>query len=138
MRLSGRLRATRAGNLSRAGCSTQARGFLCDAARLCGVVGLDKRCDDLIAALAAAAGVHVPAPPGSPAEQKQVAALAALVALARGPSAALIGSGWVTILRTLSALEALQVSRCTTALQLLQMQSVNGDGDGNESVAFIL
>lgn len=78
--------------------------------RLCGVVGLDRLCEDLIAALAAAVGAHMPATPGSPGEQKQVAALAALVSLAAGPSAALIGSGWVTILRTLSAIDALQVS----------------------------
>jgi hypothetical protein len=78
--------------------------------RLCGVVGLDRLCEDLIAALAAAAGAHTPAPPGSPAEPKQVAALAALVSLGVGPSAALIGSGWVIILRTLSAVDALQVT----------------------------
>ncbi|BDA49435.1 probable Brefeldin A-inhibited guanine nucleotide-exchange protein [Coccomyxa sp. Obi] len=80
------------------------------AIRLCGVVGLDRLCEDLIAALAAAVGAHTPASPGSPAEQKQVAALAALVSLAAGPSAALIGSGWVTILRTLSAIDALQAN----------------------------
>lgn len=78
--------------------------------RLCGVVGLDRLCEDLIAALAAAAGAHTPAPSGSPAESKQVAALAALVSLGVGPSAALIGSGWVIILRTLSAVDALQVT----------------------------
>ncbi len=40
--------------------------------RLCGVVGLDRMCEDLIAALAAAAGAHTPAPSGSAAEGKQV------------------------------------------------------------------
>ncbi|KAK9904753.1 hypothetical protein WJX75_001787 [Coccomyxa subellipsoidea] len=84
-------------------------GFI-TAIRLCGVVGLDRLCEDLIAALAAAAGAHTPAPPGSPAEPKQVAALAALVSLGVGPSAALIGSGWVIILRTLSAVDALQAN----------------------------
>ena len=42
--------------------------------RLCGVVGLDRLCEDLIAALAAAVGAHMPAPPGSAGEQKQVPA----------------------------------------------------------------
>lgn len=81
--------------------------------RLAGIVGLENLCENLIAALATATGVHTPAPPGSPAESKQVAALAALVALAAGPEAALLGSGWVIILRTLSAVEALQVLSCT-------------------------
>lgn len=42
--------------------------------RLCGVVGLDRLCEDLIAALAAAVSAHTPASPGSPGEQKQVCA----------------------------------------------------------------
>lgn len=36
------------------------------------MVGLDKLGDDLVAALATAAGVHAPAPPGTLAEEKQV------------------------------------------------------------------
>ena len=63
----------------------------------------------LIGALAEAAGVSQPAPPGTPAEAKQVAALEGLLQLAMGPRAGLLGSGWVLVLRTLSALEALQV-----------------------------
>lgn len=39
----------------------------------------------------------------------QVAALETLVRVASGPEAGLLGSGWVTILRCLSLLEALQV-----------------------------
>ena len=41
----------------------------------------------------------------------QVAALETLVRVASGPEAGLLGSGWVTILRCLSLLEALQVRR---------------------------
>lgn len=41
----------------------------------------------------------------------QVAALKTLVRVASGPEAGLLGSGWVTILRCLSLLEALQVRR---------------------------
>lgn len=51
-----------------------------------------------------------PAPPGSPAEAVQVAALSTLVGIAAGPEAGLLGSGWPAVLRTLSALHALQVS----------------------------
>ena len=36
------------------------------------MVGLDKLGDDLVAALATAAGVHAPAPPSTLAEEKQV------------------------------------------------------------------
>lgn len=35
-------------------------------------MGLDRLGDDLVAALATAAGVHAPAPPGTGAEEKQV------------------------------------------------------------------
>ena len=78
-------------------------------ARLAGALGLDRLCEDLVSALAAAAGVPSPAPPGSAAEGKQVAALAALASLGTCPEAGLLGGGWVIILRVLSALEALQV-----------------------------
>ena len=83
--------------------------FLVRARRLAGVMGLDRLCEDLVSALAAAASVQAPAPPGSAAEGKQVAALAALVGLGTCPEAGLLGGGWVVILRCLSALEALQV-----------------------------
>ena len=66
--------------------------------------------ESLVDALALAAGVSKPAQPGTPAEAKQVAALEALLQLAMGPRAGLLGSGWVLVLRTLSALQALQVS----------------------------
>ena len=66
--------------------------------------------ESLVDALAQAAGVSKPAQPGTPAEAKQVAALEALLQLAMGPRAGLLGSGWVLVLRTLSALQALQVS----------------------------
>lgn len=49
--------------------------------------------------------------PGTAAnDAKRVAALERLIALANGPSASFLGSGWVRILRTLSALDALVVS----------------------------
>lgn len=51
-----------------------------------------------------------PAVPGSAAEGVQVAALGALVSLAAGPEAGLLGSGWPAVLRTLSNLHALQAS----------------------------
>ena len=76
---------------------------------LAGALGLEKLTETLVGALAEAAGVSQPAPPGTPAEAKQVAALEALLQLAMGPRAGLLGSGWVLVLRTLSALEALQV-----------------------------
>ena len=44
-------------------------------------------------------------------DAKRVAALERLVALANGPAASFLGSGWVRILRTLSALDALMVRR---------------------------
>jgi len=72
------------------------------------MLGLDALCADLAAALAGAAGAAAPAPPGSPAEAKQVAALGALVGLAAGPAGGLLGGGWAVVLRTLSAVEALQ------------------------------
>lgn len=76
---------------------------------LAGALGLEKLTEALIGALAEAAGVSQPAAPGTPAEAKQVAALEGLLQLAMGPRAGLLGSGWVLVLRTLSALEALQV-----------------------------
>ena len=52
--------------------------------RLCGVVGLDRLCEDLIAALAAAAGAHTPAAPGSAAEGKQVHPLPQVTCMSSG------------------------------------------------------
>ncbi len=63
----------------------------------------------LCAALAEATGVLEPAPVGSSAEAIQVAALAALVGLAAGPEAGLLGSGTPAVLRVLSNLHSLQV-----------------------------
>ena len=39
------------------------------------MMGLDRLGDDLVAALATAAGVHAPAPPGTAAEEKQVCSM---------------------------------------------------------------
>lgn len=47
--------------------------------------------------------------PKSPAEAVQLAALEALIAIASGPDAATLGSGWPSVLRTLSNLHTLQV-----------------------------
>ena len=77
---------------------------------LAGALGLERLTESLVDALAQAAGVSKAAQPGTPAEAKQVAALEALLQLAMGPRAGLLGSGWVLVLRTLSALQALQVS----------------------------
>ncbi|DBA73285.1 hypothetical protein WJX77_003623 [Trebouxia sp. C0004] len=80
------------------------------ATSLAGALGLERLTESLVDALAQAAGVSKPAQPGTPAEAKQVAALEALLQLAMGPRAGLLGSGWVLVLRTLSALQALQAS----------------------------
>ncbi len=53
----------------------------------------------------------------------QVAALGVLVDLAGGPVGGLIGSGWVVVLRTLSALEALQVCHTPHASQVCIQKS---------------
>lgn len=45
------------------------------AAKLAGVARLDALCHGFVAALAAAVGLGAPAPPGTPAEDKQLAAL---------------------------------------------------------------
>ncbi|KAL3134912.1 hypothetical protein ABBQ32_007876 [Trebouxia sp. C0010 RCD-2024] len=86
---------------------------------LAGALGLEKLTEALVGALAEAAGVSQPAPPGTPAEAKQVAALEALLQLAMGPRGGLLGSGWVLVLRTLSALEALQASFAASSSQTL-------------------
>ncbi|KAL0043362.1 hypothetical protein WJX79_002614 [Trebouxia sp. C0005] len=80
------------------------------ATSLAGALGLERLTESLVDALALAAGVSKPAQPGTPAEAKQVAALEALLQLAMGPRAGLLGSGWVLVLRTLSALQALQAN----------------------------
>ena len=43
------------------------------------MMGLDRLGDDLVAALATAAGVHAPAPPGTAAEKKQVRSMCLIV-----------------------------------------------------------
>ncbi len=60
-----------------------------------------------------------PAPPGSPAEGVQVAALAALASLGAGPEAGLLGCGWPALLRTLSDLHARQVGQVSSELPAL-------------------
>ena len=93
--------------------------FFSLACSLAGALGLERLTEALIGALAEAAGVSQPAQPGTPAEAKQVAALEGLLQLATGPRAGLLGSGWVLVLRTLSALEALQVSQAGPICSLL-------------------
>lgn len=82
-------------------------GFLL-AIRLAGMLGLDQLTDALVDSLAAASGVDKPSPEGSAAEAKDLAALSALVNLASSPEAGFLGSGWVTVLRTLSSLDLLK------------------------------
>lgn len=77
-------------------------------ARLSGLLGLDRQCEACVGALAARCGVFDPAPMGSPAEGKQLAALQALLGLTSGPDAGFLGSSWVIILRCVSALDALR------------------------------
>jgi len=77
--------------------------------RLAGMLGLDALTDSLVASLAAATGVQNPSPEGSAWEAKELAALSTLVGLASGEEAGFLGSGWVTVLRTLSALDLLKV-----------------------------
>jgi len=73
------------------------------------MLGLDTLTDSLVASLAAATGVQNPSPEGSSGEAKELAALSTLVGLASGEEAGFLGSGWVTVLRTLSALDLLKV-----------------------------
>ena len=77
--------------------------------RLAGVLGLDQLSEALVASLAAASGVDSPSPEGSAAEAKELAALSALISLASSREAGFLGSGWVTIMRTLSSLDLLKV-----------------------------
>ncbi|KAK9804748.1 hypothetical protein WJX72_003264 [[Myrmecia] bisecta] len=90
------------------------------AIRLAGVLGLDALCEAFVATLAELAAVTAPAIAPGNEEAKQVAALKALVDLAVGPEASLLGSGWVVVMRTLSNLEALQVQLMQRASEKLQ------------------
>lgn len=73
------------------------------------MLGLDKLSEALVDSLAAASGVESPSPEGSAAEAKELAALASLISLASSREAGFLGSGWVTVLRTLSSLDLLKV-----------------------------
>ena len=73
------------------------------------MLGLDQLSEALVVSLAAASGVDSPSPEGSAAEAKELAALSALISLASSREAGFLGSGWVTILRTLSSLDLLKV-----------------------------
>lgn len=77
------------------------------------------------AALAAAAGVTAAAAPKSPAEAVQVAALEALIAIASGSDGATLGSGWPSVLRTLSNLHTLQVQMYCHDVQSLKATLVS-------------
>lgn len=83
---------------------------ICHCHRLAAVLGLDQLTDSLVASLAAGSGVQRPSPAGSAAEAKEVAALSALVTLAASKEAGFLGTAWVTIMRTLSALDLLKVA----------------------------
>ena len=60
--------------------------------------------------MAIASGVDNPAMEGSVAEAKQLAGLQTLVLVASRKDAGFLGTGWMTILRTLSKLDLLRVS----------------------------
>ncbi|GFH27912.1 SEC7 domain-containing protein [Haematococcus lacustris] len=74
--------------------------------QLAGALRLEEVGDKAVGVLAAAAGVAQPAAYASPQEQKQLAALKALLALGVS-EAGHLGSGWTLVLRTLSALDIL-------------------------------
>ncbi|KAG2495708.1 hypothetical protein HYH03_006308 [Edaphochlamys debaryana] len=76
-------------------------------ALLAGLTGCEELCESSVGAAAAAAGVAAPAPFGTAAAAKQLAALRAVMGAARSPDAGNLGSAWATVLRTASALEAL-------------------------------
>lgn len=73
------------------------------------MLDLDQLTDGLLNSLTAAAAILEPAPLGSAAEAKQLAALSALVSIASGQEAGFLGGGWVTLLRALSNLDLLKV-----------------------------
>lgn len=80
------------------------------------MLGLDSVGEAMVSSLADAAALSGEAEQSSPAagnavlDGKRLAALQKLVELANGPAASFLGSGWVRILRTLSALDSLVVS----------------------------
>lgn len=74
------------------------------------MLDLDQVTEGLLTSLAEGASVLKPAPPGSAAEAKQLAALATLFSVASGAEASFLGGGWVVVLRTLSELDLLRVS----------------------------
>ncbi|GFR41200.1 hypothetical protein Agub_g1870, partial [Astrephomene gubernaculifera] len=76
-------------------------------AQLAGLAGLEELCEAAVAALAAAGSVAAPAPFGTSAAGKQLAALRALLGAVGSPEAGQLGSAWAIILRTASELEAL-------------------------------
>ncbi|KXZ56613.1 hypothetical protein GPECTOR_1g552 [Gonium pectorale] len=76
-------------------------------AALAGLMGLEELCEGAISAVAAAAALTSPAPYGSAAAGKQLAALRLLLAVAGGADAEQLGSAWASVLRTASELEAL-------------------------------
>ncbi|GLI68912.1 hypothetical protein VaNZ11_013463 [Volvox africanus] len=76
-------------------------------AELAGLMGLEEMCEAAVAAVAAAASVAAPAPFGTAAAARQLAALRALLGAVANPEAGQLGSAWTIILRTASELEAL-------------------------------
>ncbi|GIL43151.1 hypothetical protein Vafri_977, partial [Volvox africanus] len=76
-------------------------------AELAGLMGLEELCEAAVAAVAAAASVAAPAPFGTAAAARQLAALRALLGAVANPDAGQLGSAWTIILRTASELEAL-------------------------------
>ncbi|GIL72819.1 hypothetical protein Vretifemale_3119, partial [Volvox reticuliferus] len=76
-------------------------------AELAGLMGLEELCEAAVAAVAAAASVAAPAPFGTAAAARQLAALRALLGAVASPDAGQLGSAWTIILRTASELDAL-------------------------------
>ncbi len=125
--------------LQRATDATAVEGItsaLVTVAELAGLMGLEVLCESTVGALAAAASVLAPAPFGTFAAARQLAALRALLRATASPEAGQLGSAWAIILRTTSELEAL-VRAVTRPLQpgeanvaFMSSSQVGGGRDG--------
>jgi hypothetical protein len=100
------------------------------AVRLAALLRLERLCEGLVGGLAGAAALGAPAPPHSPAEARQVAALSRLVALGSCGDAGALGSAWVVLLRALSQLDALKASLMPGALAAAAASGGGGAGGG--------
>lgn len=77
------------------------------AIRLSSAAGHHTFTDDAVSMLTTATGVYSPAPPGTPAEARQMQALHLLMDIALGPEGLTLGPSWWLVLRCISLLEAM-------------------------------